>query len=233
MSTALSNGNSWAWAVGRGAGTAVAGFGVMAALSRWGNYPSELRDLYSYRAATWGDGILLPIAAGALAMAIEALPAHGHEKVLVRIGFLTGAVCGAAIQALWLLDPAPRVNWTLPVAHHFNSAGWYHAVFLVGASGMFAALWTRLGLRLLSARTINPLAVASTLVAGLSSAGFVALASADNSAQGANSATSALSTLGALAGSVTALAVGAAWVALQRIRSRRLEAAQQVHHEGS
>lgn len=201
-------------AVGLGLGTAVLGFGAMSCLARWGNYPHDLPTLYSYRSATWGDGLLLPMAAASLVVATDLLPARPRERSLSRASFIVGALTGLATQVAWLRDPSPRLNWTLPTAHHFNTAGWYHAFFLVAASGMFAALWTRLGFRVVRAEEISPRVRGGILVAGLSSAGFVALVAVDNAPDQGNY--SGMATIIALTGCVGGFLLGGVTIAARR-----------------
>lgn len=119
-------------------GFALIGFGVMNAW--WLAAPhTELPGLYDYASATWGDGLLLPLAIAALWTMVMptrtsvVLASRVLPSVLGGIGVLAGGV----MQTVWLLDPAPRLNWTLTAAHHFTAAGWYHAGFLAITSGLF------------------------------------------------------------------------------------------------
>lgn len=116
-----------------------AGYGVLTMMWWLGDWRADLPGLYDYRSATLGDGALLP----ALAAALVALGkrAATAEARWVGIATVLGIVAGAVTQLLWLSDPAPRVNWTLPHPHHFNVAGWWHAGFLVAACGLFSGLW--------------------------------------------------------------------------------------------
>jgi len=126
-----------------GAAIFVAGFGVMNALWRLGDWPKDIRGLWDYRSATIGDGLLLPVAAGILVSARQRLPPAAKERALAAVFAVVGATAGAASQYVWLGDDHPELNWTFPEAHRFNAAGWYHAVFLTAASSFFA--WALFG----------------------------------------------------------------------------------------
>ena len=125
-----------------GGATWALGFEVLLAFWLGSRSWSDLPGLFSYRSATVGDGLLLPLFAGALVCTAVLLgPAPGDRRWSGLAAVLGGCVA-AATQVLWLLDPDPRLNWTLPEPHHFNAAGWYHAAFLVAASAAVAALST-------------------------------------------------------------------------------------------
>ncbi len=100
-----------------------------------GTHDDSLRGLYDYRSATVGDGLALPLVAFGLAGACAQVKS---SKWSFRIAIL-GATLAAATQAVWLADPNPELNWTLPEAHRLNAAGWYHAAFMV--CGGFAFGW--------------------------------------------------------------------------------------------
>ena len=118
-----------------------AGFGAMNAIWFSSDYGLCERGLYYYRAATWGDGLFLPIGAGATVSWLRlsrkfrktgALPAAVISCIAI--------VVGAAIQASWLINDDTQLNWTIPQPHMFNAAGWYHAAFFVAAFGFFTFL---------------------------------------------------------------------------------------------
>lgn len=123
------------WAVVGATSTFVAGFGVMNVFWILGPRDDSLRGLYDYRSATVGDGLALPLVAFGLAGASALV---SPSKWRFWIGML-GATLAVATQAAWLVDPSPELNWTLPEAHKFNMAGWYHAAFMV--AGGFALGW--------------------------------------------------------------------------------------------
>jgi len=117
-------------------GVFAAGYGAMNALQHVLPSNPGLRSLSSYASASWGDGLILPLLTGCLVGAATQLaPAEG-ERTQALIWGLLGSATGAATQYLWLQDPAPGLNWTLPAAGHFNAAGWYHAAFTVGTLGL-------------------------------------------------------------------------------------------------
>lgn len=117
----------------------VAGFGALNVLYIAGLGDNNLPGLYTFRAATVGDGILLPALAYALIRASgPQTDRTRRDRWLIGAAGATGVVAGALTQWSWLADPNPRLNWTLPAAHTFNTAGWYHAAFLTVASGFFA-----------------------------------------------------------------------------------------------
>ncbi|GAA3776213.1 hypothetical protein GCM10022240_29680 [Microbacterium kribbense] len=114
-----------------------AGFGAMSILYMSVPYDHALRGLYSYRSATWGDAVLLPLAGMALIFAIASAKRASRDWVAGMTGCGAGTIGGLLVQRAWLTDPDVNLNWTLPSPGHFNVAGWYHAVFLVLMSSFF------------------------------------------------------------------------------------------------
>lgn len=114
------------------------GFGALSLFAALGLGDPRLPGLYSFRAASVGDGFLLPLLAYAL---VRSAGPHGpgtrFQAVFSRAGGATGALVGLAVQAQALIDPDARLDWTFPAPHSYNFAGWYHAVFLVSASGFY------------------------------------------------------------------------------------------------
>nr|BFE51888.1 hypothetical protein GCM10017745_53150 [Saccharothrix mutabilis subsp. capreolus] len=164
--------------------TGVGGFGALLAFSLATRRSTrDLPGLWTYRSATWGDGLLLPVCCGALVLARAGLPPVERERLIGGAAAALGAAGGAATQVLWLLDDAPRLNWTLPRPHRFNAAGAYHAVYLVTMSAAFAGLWASVIARAVAAapgrvdwRAVGPL-VGVALASG---GGFAALVLLDN-----------------------------------------------------
>jgi hypothetical protein len=118
----------------------VSGFGALNVVSVIMIHSPKLRGLYSYRSATLGDGLLLPVWAYGLARAAAVRERWPGRSILVIVGVaLAGGVAGVATQIAWLRSATTAPNWTIPAPHTFNFAGWYHAAFLSVASGMFAA----------------------------------------------------------------------------------------------
>jgi hypothetical protein len=83
-----------------GLATCASGFGVMYGFHKWGTYPLDLPGLFSYRSATWGDGLLLPLCAGALVVAARPLPVSSRETGTVCKAATVGVLVGAGLQAL-------------------------------------------------------------------------------------------------------------------------------------
>jgi len=135
----------------------LAGFGVLNLFSVLGAGRSDLPGLYTFRSATVGDGLLLPVLAYAL---IRAGGWHlgwtKRQRRTIAAGATVFASGGAVVQASWLLNPNPRLNWTFPAPHEFNGPGWYHAAFLILASGFFGGAATALWLRVRSETLNNP-----------------------------------------------------------------------------
>lgn len=153
----------------------VTGFGVLLALWTLGARPDGRPGLFPFKSATWGDGLALPLMTGFLVYATRALPpARGDRRFAVAAAVFGGAL-GLLSQVLWLADPDPRPNWTLPRPHRFTAAGWYHAVFVVAVCALTAAL---LGLVLnrLTLAVRRPRRASAALTAGIACGlGFVAL----------------------------------------------------------
>jgi hypothetical protein len=137
----------------------IAGFVALNVMSFTLNYSHQLRGLYTYRSATVGDGLLLPVWAYGLtrAMAVqERWPPW--SRLVVACAALAGGAVGVATQIAWLTSTTTVPNWTIPAPHRFNFAGWYHAWFLSVASAVFAALSAALWLRVHSEPTEGVLA---------------------------------------------------------------------------
>ncbi|MEV5410450.1 hypothetical protein AB0K60_16615 [Thermopolyspora sp. NPDC052614] len=115
----------------------VAGFGVMAVASLVGRFPEP--GMWRYWSGTVGDLILLPAVIYGLTRAVTLLPDPGRSRSRWLVAAAGGAA-GAAAQASWLLDPAPRVNWMLVRAHTFSWIGWYHAIFLCVVAAYIAGV---------------------------------------------------------------------------------------------
>ncbi|MEV1121978.1 hypothetical protein AB0I91_43570 [Actinosynnema sp. NPDC049800] len=164
--------------------TGVGGFGALLAFSLATRSSTRgLPDLWTYRSATLGDGLLLPVSCGALVLARAGLPPVERDRLISGAAAALGALAGGATQVLWLLDDSPRLNWTLPQPHRFNAAGAYHAVYLVVMSATFAALWTSVIVRAVGAApgSVDWLSTGSAVgVALAADGGFAALVLLDN-----------------------------------------------------
>jgi hypothetical protein len=160
------------------------GFGAMLLFWLVGAWNPDLPGLFSYRAATLGDGVLLPVGVALLVLGAGWLPNRAHRETLwTAVTAVLGLGVAAGIQAVWLADSHPARNWTLPRAHEFTSAGWWHAIFFIGLVGATAGLACLVLRRLRRADTerLRGLA-ASGWLAGLvfSGGGFLGLAALDN-----------------------------------------------------
>jgi hypothetical protein len=126
----------------------ICGFGVLNVASAVMSFSPKLRGLYSYRSATLGDGLLLPLLAYGLVRAIAIQESWSRRaRLVVTCAAVVGGAAGVATQAVWLTSATTSRNWTIPSPHSFNFAGWYHAAFLSIASALFAALGAGLWLR--------------------------------------------------------------------------------------
>ncbi|MGW5721857.1 hypothetical protein ACWEVP_37185 [Amycolatopsis sp. NPDC003865] len=171
------------WAIGAAAAVFSLGFGVLAVASALGMGEPAQPGLFTFRAATVGDGMQLPLLAYSLVRSCEPVRhwSRGTRRA-VALGATVGVIAGAGSQASWLANPHPKVNWTFPSAGTFNGVGWYHAAFLVIASGFFAGATIAAVARLRKARSgssVRSIGVLGTLVPAL---GFVALLGEDNGA---------------------------------------------------
>jgi len=161
--------------------TFVAGFGVLSVWSVCTTTPAGLLRLGDFYSATWGDGLFLPLAVGSLLYLVAGLGSIGRRSLagLAAVGLVAGVVS----QVAWLVDPAPRLNWTLPEPHHFAAAGWYHAVFLAVLSAVFVALLGAVVIGLRKAPAKDVMRSAAFTVFLLSMGGFAALVVRDGEAE--------------------------------------------------
>lgn len=105
----------------------------------------DIPGFFSYKAATYGDGICLPLLAGCmlayLLLGYNNLREYIKERKKVSI--IIGIVCvviGMVVQYSWLVSDETGLNWTIPRLHYFTPAGWYHAFyfsFMFGLIGFF------------------------------------------------------------------------------------------------
>lgn len=125
------------------------GFGALTIFWLVGDHDPRLPGLFTYRAASFGDGLLLPVLAGCLVAGLENLREHKRTREIwwALLAGLAGFTIGAVAQFLWLFDDHPATNWTLPEPHVLTTAGWYHAAFMSSALAAFSALFTTLARR--------------------------------------------------------------------------------------
>lgn len=146
---------------------------------RWSTQP----DLFAYRSATVGDGLLLPLFAAYLVAARARLPRVGRERPLALGGALAGAAGAGVIQWRWYHDPHPDTNWTMPRAHTLTLPGYWHTAFFVAAASLLGALLVTVIARLARAPTSRRLELAQSsllfavLLTGL---GYIGLAVVDD-----------------------------------------------------
>jgi len=198
------------------AGTFAAGFGTMRVWYSGAEHPPELNGLFAYKAATWGDAILLPTVAGCLAVSISQLAPARREREIAGLAGVFGLAAGAFSQVGWLMDPQPGLNWTLPRPHHFNAAGWYHAAFLSAGSAAFAGASALIVARAAHAPAIPGRVWRSLVAAAAATAAFAGLVIYDN----VETRTTTASRATGAAGMAGAMALGALLMIAKR-RSRQ------------
>jgi hypothetical protein len=196
-------------------GLAVLMLGYVALRLFWkfGDYPAGVPGLFYYHAATWGDGLLLPVLAFCLWALIGQLD-RAPRSWPTWIAYGLGALAGALLIFTWWRDPHPSPNWTLPRPHDFTLPGKWHAGFLIAASAFFAGSWVELFRRIRSSSKAKAaLALASPLTAGaLGCTAAYAWLAASGSASASHTA-SGLGSLAALAASAAALIACLTWAA--------------------
>ncbi len=115
----------------------VIGFGVLLIMYNYWirtQFVPNLKGLFGYKASALGDSICLPIFIGSMVAYVYYFYTHVNFKYKYQLPILAGglsAFLGAFIQVTWLLNDNIVPNWSIPKAHHFNYAGWYHAFFFV------------------------------------------------------------------------------------------------------
>lgn len=190
------------------------GFVALLLFSLGGEPHAGVPGLFDYAAATLGDGLLLPLLALVCVLGLALVPRPApQESGWTLAGVLSGLGVGAAIQAIWLLDSSPHLNWTLVAPHELNTAGWWHSAFFVLASGFFGGCALRVALRIRRSASNSELRVLleSGWLAALTFCvlGFLGLAAADNFAATGTQAGLA-TTLGVVLATVL-FSVGVAW----------------------
>ena len=121
------------------------GFGMMFLLWKTIGNPYNLPGLFYYRAATIGDGICLPVLVASGIAFLEfnkGCLIKESKKIVAYILTIAALVIAVLIQASWLIRNDTALNWTIPVQHHFNIAGWYHSLFFVVMFGVIAYLFS-------------------------------------------------------------------------------------------
>ncbi|MDR1426645.1 MAG: hypothetical protein LBJ08_02660 [Bifidobacteriaceae bacterium] len=171
----------------------VGGFGVMFAFWSASDYSGD-KGFHYYQAATWGDGLFLPILAGSVVgyLSLTARQPNNrprsHRQLLgERLAWTLAAgaaLLGASTQFDWLVSDDTVLNWTIPTLHHFNAAGFYHGLYLIAMFGLNAYLAVRLALaRMALARSgTQDSAVSHALYALIwfGAVGYLLLSTSDN-----------------------------------------------------
>jgi hypothetical protein len=105
--------------------------------------------MWDYWSGTAGDLLFLPVVVFGLVFGVTHIRANAslRRSSFTALAAMLGAAAGAVSQAAWLFDPQPRLNWMVIRPHGLSPIGWYHAAFLVVASGLLAGLTTELLLR--------------------------------------------------------------------------------------
>jgi hypothetical protein len=194
-----------------GAGVALAGPGVLGAMWKFGDWDRSIPGFPDFRAGSLGDMVFLPLTAGALAGAVQALPRGEGDSLWLVTGAIGGAVAGGAIQAAWLADPAPQPQWSFVRPHRFSAAGAWHAVFFTTCSSALAGMWLLAARRLGrqrehgSAGLHRSLTGLPALLVALGLEGFMTLVLLDARDSAGTDATRA-TVLGAIAAAVMAAA---------------------------
>lgn len=118
-------------------GVLIFGFGMMYLLWRVLGSPQGLPGLFYYRAATIGDGFCLPILVGTSIVLNKnnALIQNKRNSLVIAI---SASIIATVIQASWLIRSDTVLNWSIPIQHHFNLAGWYHSLFFIMMFGIIA-----------------------------------------------------------------------------------------------
>lgn len=119
----------------------VIGFGVMSIfwLQAKTVYTGDRGFLY-YKAATWGDGICLPLLVGSLLAYKMFLGESTKEQKVISYAIGTAmGIIGAVVQLSWIISDKVIPNWTIEV-HKFMPSGWYHAGYFVFMFWIIATL---------------------------------------------------------------------------------------------
>lgn len=121
----------------------LSGFGMMCVLWNMSDIPDTLRGLFSYKAATIGDAVCLPVLTGALYILTGERKLSSKGEKTCRGMAVIAFLMGMAVQASWLISDKTILNWSIPVLHHFNIAGWYHSIFFCLMFGVITYLFSR------------------------------------------------------------------------------------------
>lgn len=121
--------------------TLLSGFGVMWLLWRTLGTRGSLPGFFDYDAAVYGDAICLTVIVGSAIAFLQYHLENVNKRMCILSAIISGGV-GILIQASWLISSDTVLNWTIPVRHCFNVAGWYHSLFFIGMFATIAYLLT-------------------------------------------------------------------------------------------
>lgn len=102
--------------------------------------PAGVPGLSAFPSAFLGDTLLIPLSMLLIVGAIRSRAPTPSERRFAVTAAGAATVVACAVQASWLHDRHPRLNWTLPRPGHFTVAGWWHAFYFVALSALFAGL---------------------------------------------------------------------------------------------
>lgn len=129
------------WAVYAACTIFCLGFGALNVFSAAGLGQPHLPGLYTFRSATIGDGLMLPLLAYSLVRFAGPHRRRGGKRAaFASAGVVLGVLTGTAVQMYALAEPDPPLDWTFPAPHSYNFPGWYHTVFLIAASGFYCGM---------------------------------------------------------------------------------------------
>lgn len=126
------------WAFGASCAIFSFGFAALNIFTILRSGQPHLPGLYIFRSATVGDGLLLPLLAYSLIRSAGLQRGWSRYQHIFAISAgALAALAGIMVQVHELTDPDTRLNWTFSAPHSYNLPGWYHAGFLIVASGFF------------------------------------------------------------------------------------------------
>ncbi len=124
-------------------------------------HPAGVAGLGAYPSAYLGDTVLLPTGCAVLLAGSRRLPPARWEWLVTATGVALAAVIAVIVQAEWLEDPTTQRNWTLPETGQLNAAGWWHAAYFTGMSGVLVGLTVLFLVRARAARRAGQPAAAA------------------------------------------------------------------------
>ena len=102
------------------------------------NGDNDIVGFFAYKAATWGDAICLPMIVCLFTIFLLKNALAENKQKFPRIAFVIGGLVGAAFQGYWLWSDKTQENWSIPIKHLFNVAGWWHSIFFIIIFGLIA-----------------------------------------------------------------------------------------------